>query len=131
MNEATSERLQRLAQSAMEWAGADGFRALGPIAERHGSWEISFWRHGKDVDYVVSLAFTETRRKWVVELTAGAERGTRFVRKEVAQLQASPNKLDEPSTTLQVKALLREAIQVCTQLQESDLAESHLASRAK
>lgn len=124
-NRAAAEWFERLGESMAGVAEDAGFRALGPPADRHGSWEIALHRPG-DLDRFVSLTFTETPGLYDLELWAGAEDGARFVRRLVAQLGVRWEQLEDPALIERVRDLLGRAMELAGDLQVSDLAEAYL-----
>jgi len=109
-------------------ANVEGFMALGPFGERHGSWELVLWRGAEadSVDRFVSLAFTELPRVWEVEFRVGAEKAVRFARRSVLRLHAESDDLSTDHFEQQIQLGLRRAIEVAKEMTESHLTEVYL-----
>lgn len=111
------------------------FSLLGPPSERHGSWEWTFHKHaGLDRFIVVALTSAPVplgeRAAYSVEVFAGAENGSRFVRHLVGQTRL----IDEGEVTERVCAWLHDilgtAVELSEALKPTDLAEAYLPPRS-
>jgi hypothetical protein len=123
MLETAVEWFERLGISVVHRAEQRGFRPLGPLADRHGTWEVVFHKHSEDLDRFVSLTLTETSRCLDLELWAGADDGIRFVRRRVGHLNVSNADLEH------VESLIDAALEAADHLQPADLTEVYTASR--
>jgi len=123
--------IDRVSQLAVAGAERRGFRPLGPVAERHGSWELSLQKEpmSGDLNRFVFLAITPGAGAWTLEFRAGADDGSRFVRRTVGQCRTTPDELARIDQELQ-RILLR-AIEIANSLVAIDLTGSYLPSRAR
>jgi len=102
------------------------------MADRHGSWEISFCKHSAaegGVNRFASLAVTDLGSSCEVEVRAGADDGSRFVRGLVGQIDTGVEPLDSPILATRISAMLERAIQLSNRLGPSDLVEAYLPGR--
>ena len=132
MSESEMQLLQKLGEAAAGFAGDRGFRLLGPIGERHGSWEAFFCKQGSqsgEMDRFISLAFTGIRGSYDVELWVGAEDGAQFVRRLISQFSAGPDQLDSEALGQRLNETLERAMEAANRLDRSDLVDAYLPSR--
>ena len=122
-----TETLATIESLARSLAGSGGFQALEPFADRHGSWEIVFWKNStpEGLDRFVLLSVTEVGSQYEIELRAGAEQGGRFARSVVEEFGiegplAFPGRISQS---------LERAMAVADQFQEGELVETHLPAR--
>ena len=106
-----------------------GFKALGPCAERHGSWEIVSWRDSAagDLDRFVLFAVTEVDSRYEVAFRAGAERQGHFARRLVEEFGVDAT--NEPELRLRVSQGFERAIAIAEGFQVAELVDTYLPSR--
>ena len=134
MGEGEKLTRQRIEQLARDIAKKHGFEALGPFGERHGSWEILFHRSSAEpggLERFVSLAFTAVDGSYDVEFWAGAEDGSRFVRKLVSQSNVGRDQSEVEGLDDILKRGLEGAMGAANRLQMSDLVDIYLSSGKK
>jgi hypothetical protein len=134
MNERTEEfaAIESMERFSVNFLGKRGFRALGSLAERHGTWEIAFYKAGATSGelgrFVVVDMTGSMGPSYVVEFWAGAaeQPSGKFSRKWVATKDATPSELTHPPDPL--KACLEEAIREAEAIQPSELANRQPSS---
>ena len=122
----------KLGEVAEGFVADRGFRLLGPIGERHGSWEAFFCKQGArsgDMDRFISLALTGIHGSYDVELWVGAEDGAQFVRRLISQFSAGPDQLDSEALGQRLNETLERAMEAANRLDRSDLVDAYLPSR--
>jgi len=82
-----------------------------------------------DLDRFVFLTCTEASGFCDLELWAGAEDGSRFVRRLVGQLDVRPEHLQDPVVGQRAGELLGRALELAGHLQQSDLVEAYLPTQ--
>ncbi len=107
--------MEVLAQSLGQWASARAFQALGPPAERHGSWQVWFHRLA-ELDRFVSVGATGVRGAYEVELSAGAEDGALYTRRLVAQLHTGPAGFEDPAFLEELREAFERAMDAAERL---------------
>lgn len=134
MNYADSHLLDQMALVAAGFAETRDFRPLGPFAERHGSWEITFCRRGSqaaDLDRFVCLALTKRRGSYDVEFWIGAQNGDRYVRQEASGFSASEVEFRDEAFRNTLGQNLQSAIDAANDLELSGLTGTYLPSRER
>ena len=121
-----TETLNNLEVLVLQLGEAGGFQALGPLAERHGSWEIVLWKNSapENLDLFVSLAVTEVGSRYEIELRAGAEDQGRFTRRLVEEFSIETQEL-----RLRVSQGLERAMAVAEGFEAGQLVDTYLPER--
>jgi hypothetical protein len=121
-----TETLNGLETLVLQLGEAGGFQALGPLAERHGSWELVLWKNSSPdgLDRFVSLAVTEVGSRYEIELRAGAEHQGRFIRSLVEEFSIEAREL-----RLRVSPSLERAMAAADGFQAAELADTYLPER--
>lgn len=122
-----TETLKDLETLVLRLGEAGGFQTLGPLAERHGSWELVLWKNSSpdSLDRFVSLAITEAGSRYEIELRAGAEHQGRFARRLVEEFGGEAN--DE--LRLRVSPGLERAMAAAEGFQAAELDDTYLPER--
>jgi hypothetical protein len=121
-----TETLNVLETLVLQLGETGGFQALGPLAERHGSWEIVLWKNSApdNLDRFVSLAITEVGSRYEIELRAGAEHQGRFARNLVEEFA-----IDALDLRLRVSQGLERAMAVVEGFEAGQLVDTYLPER--
>jgi len=122
-----TETLHDLEALARRLGEASGFQALGPFAERHGSWEIVLWKNSapKTLDRFVFLAITEVGSRYEIELRAGAEQQGRFARRLVEEFNIEARS-EIQELRLRVSQGLERAMAVAEGFHAAQLVDTYL-----
>lgn len=128
--------LKQVEKWAISFAGEHGFQVFSPMADRHGSWEITFRRRTSCAegqwDRLVCLAFTGlpvpigTSPIYQVQVWAGAEMGDRFTKHLTSEFRV----IDDTITTRvaltdTMAPRLERGFEVANQLTPRDLDKLH------
>jgi hypothetical protein len=114
------------------------FSLLGPVSERHGSWEWTFYKKGDGLDryLIVSLTILSKALKndpfeYSMDIRIGAEDGNRFVRHPFQQFHITEAFLHHPSEIIssRIKQVLYQAIDFADQLTTIDLVDVYLPKK--
>lgn len=112
-----------------------GLKPLDPAwSERHGSMEWIFHKEGKGIERFVSVALTSLvpglpEALYAIEIWAGADNGTRYARRLVADFRAIEAERFSAGTESMLRDHLGRAIKVAEQLGLADLSDAYLPSR--
>lgn len=113
------------------------FKLASPFGERHGSWEITFFRVG-ELNQFVSMALSSAAPRRTagpttleVEFWAGADDGLRFVRRLISQLSVDDDQLNSDSFQELVSKGLANAMDSSLRLQTSDLTDTYLPEKGR
>jgi len=104
-----------------------GFFPLGPFAERHGSWELTFHKQSRDLDRFVSVAVTQITpsHSYDVEVRAGAEDGKHFARRSVIELRVPSYELLLYALKGKLEDSLKKAMEIAEEIKPKDLVETY------
>ncbi len=121
-----TETLNELETLVRRLGQAREFQALGPFAERHGSWELVLWKNSAPdtLDRFVSLTVTEVGSQYEIELRAGAEQHGRFTRRLVEEFSIEAQEL-----WLRVSPGLERAMAAAEGFQATELDDTYLPER--
>ncbi|MCJ7646410.1 hypothetical protein MUO65_05865 [bacterium] len=109
-----------------------GFILLGPISERHGSWEWTFFKKGPDLNRFIIIALTnlgealeEHSFESYMGIWIGAEDDNcnRFVRRSIQEFRFTPASLESPTGQERIKKSISRAIDFANRLSPADLVE--------
>jgi len=97
------------------------FSSLGPLAERHGSWEIIFCRKSDGLDRLISLGFTGAE----LEIRIGADDGQKFVSQRFLTILALSDDCNPRIRNFLLFALLDCAVDTTMAFTALDLNQTH------
>lgn len=114
----------------------EGFKAIDPPADRHGSWELTLHKRSSDLDRFVSVALTSlpaapSAPLYEVEVWAGAEKGDRYMRNLVTDFRASGLKERSEALGSALREPLRRAMTLAESFKPSNLTEAYLLPRTQ
>lgn len=112
------------------------FARLDPVAERHGSWEWSFYKKANELNRFVlvaltSLPSTPAEPLYSLEVWAGADDGNRFTRHLISDLRTVASESYKSQLSSCLEAPLLRAISTAESFKPADLTEAYLPSRTK
>jgi len=120
-----TEALQQIAQ-------IKEFELFSDWGNKHGSWEITFWKKNPQLKRFVSLALTnlsirkaDTPMLYDTEIRAGAEDGVRYRHGLIAQFNATGEQLANEEFISTVKKAFGAALDSVTTLTSKDLTEAY------
>lgn len=121
------KQIEFLRSKIVAYARDREFSEVGPVGERHGSWEQVLHKQASGLDRFVVIALTLVDETDTLEIWAGAEEGNRFVRQLINKFSSTSfdGLHDEIRESLDV------AMDYAERVKSADLVEQYLPSRAQ
>jgi hypothetical protein len=112
------------------------FRLIDPVADRHGSWEWTFYKQANKLDRFVSVALTSLPRhvaalepSYEVEVWAGAENADRYTRHLVSDFHASGSEQYIHGILRALEGPVIRAMIIAESFTPTDLTDAYLPPR--
>ncbi len=112
------------------------FSLLGPVCERHGSWDWTFHKESGGLDRFITVSLINISfinlpnpSQYKMEIWIGAEQDNLFVRHFVNQFIFVEEALNSSQVAHKLKDLLSDAINLVEKLTPADLGEVGLPKR--
>lgn len=113
------------------------FLVFSPFAERHGSWEITYYQLVQDIQRTVSIALANElspkinplMQTWRVEIWIGAEKKERFVRRMTSHFSGEISELNSEPFLTKFQAALKGSVDLVLSLQLQDLVGQYSMPR--
>src|SRR6478609_9315772 len=129
--------VSHLTKALRQSAQTKMFELFSDWGNKHGSWEITFWKKDPQLKRFVSLALTnlsirkaDTPMRYDLEISAGAEDGFRYRHGLIGQFNATGEQLANEEFVSTIEKAFGTALDSVMKLTTNDLTEAYGEHRA-